>query len=166
MSQFGSILERRDAGGWCLLVGGMMIMGVTMLMPTWLQVQSLREHRDSVIAELDALQTKHANYLQFEQAVSEGDPILLQRLAWHQLHLKPVGMSSFDDATPAEPGQAMHYEHWLDVNQPAPTKATAGTPTQLERLTTQPMSRLGMLALGGLLIASGVLSALRHPARW
>jgi hypothetical protein len=154
--------ERADLGGWCLLLSGVALIALTLLIPAALQVSALRRQSDAANQTLANLQTQQGNYQTFVAAVEQGDPLLLERLAWHELHLKPVGLRTLDDRTPAEPGQTVHFEQWLRGDDPSVSPAPSTIPnSQLVRLTTNPLPRIGMFALGGLLIACGLLSSLR-----
>ncbi len=147
-----------------MLIAGTAMVALALLVPASLQVDLLRQHRDAADRLLAHLQTRHDHYTHFITAVRRGDPMLLQRLAWHELHLKPVGANTFDDLTPAEPGQAVHCEQWLRAGDPPPAPTPTVPNSQLVRLTTRPAPRLGLFALGGLLIGCGLLTSGRPDA--
>ena len=148
-----------------MLLAGVALVGLTLLIPTGLEVAALRRQRDAANQTLVNLQTQQGNYHHFIAAVQQRDPLLLQRLAWHELHLKPVGVRTFDDSSPAEPGQTVHFERWLRGDDPLVTPAPSTIPnSQLIRLTSDPAPRIGMIALGGLLIACGLLSSFRSAS--
>lgn len=160
-------LDRLDLGGWALVLSGGLLLGVTLLMPTYVQVIELSQQRRAAAEALANLQQRQANHEQFIAAVENSDPLLLERLAWHELHLKPAGFATLDDATPAEPGMTERFDRWLAEARSldaAPSPAAAGPPiphSRLVRLTCEAPARYGMLALGAMLVGCGLLTTVR-----
>ena len=104
-------IERIDLAGWLLLFAGAATVAVTTLTPVAMDVASIRAQRDVLVAEADRLDAELANYRAFTRAVRGGDALLLQRLAWHDLHLKPTGARVLDGVHPAETSPHTPVEH-------------------------------------------------------
>jgi hypothetical protein len=160
-------LDRLDLGGWALVLSGGLLLGLTLLMPTYVQVIELSHQRQAAADALANMQQRQANHEQFIAAVENSDPLLLKRLAWHELHLKPAGFATLDDATPAEPGMTERFDRWLAEARaldetPQPDTALPPIPrSRLVRLTTETPARYWMLALGAMLIGCGLLTTVR-----
>lgn len=77
--------------GWIFLLGGVALLAMSALTPDWLEVRDLRWQRDLIKAQADRLMAQTQRFAEFDQALAEEDPILLERLAFAQLRLKPTG---------------------------------------------------------------------------
>ncbi len=98
-------------------------------------------------------------YRQFYQALSRRDPILLERLAFHHLRLKPAGAQNLMAVSSAHNPDTI--ESWL--HEPLPRigvelPALQPVQTRLVRITTGPM-RLPLLGVGVLCLVAGLTSA-------
>lgn len=149
--------DRWHVGWWAMLVAGVGLIGLAVLVPAWLAVGSLAQQQRAMTQRLDRLQAHQQGYDQFVSAVQQADPLLLQRLAWHQLHLKPAGMKVLDDHCPAEPGATQPYTDWLNPapDTAPPPEAFDPPDSRLARLTTTD-KRLGLIAAGLIFIFAGL----------
>jgi hypothetical protein len=153
-------IERIDLAGWLLLVAGAATVVIATLTPLAVDAASIRAQRDVLVAEGDRLEAELANYRAFTRAVREGDPLLLQRLAWHDLHLKPAGARVLDGVHPMATSPRTPVEHWL--REPATFDPTSPprVHSRLVRLTTGHY-RPHLFAIGAFLAAAGVVYPLR-----
>ncbi len=165
--QLGDWIERQDLGGWAMLLGGLVVIALVYLTPAYLINRSLETQRDVLAEQCEQITQCSERYDQFVQAWQANDALLVQRWAWHQLHLKPVGATPLDDRLPSEPGAALTpielvgADSQLSIDSPA---TVAELPdTRLIRLTTG-RQRYGLLGLGGGLCVAGLLMSLR-PGR-
>jgi len=77
--------------GWTLLIGGMFILAATVVMPAWRECRYLDWQLEVMRRQTDALARQVDAYEAFQRAVEDHDPIVLKRLAYHQLRAKPRG---------------------------------------------------------------------------
>ncbi len=77
--------------GWLCLVGGMVLVAVTVLGQPWAQCRLLGWQLRVVQAQARCLDQQARSYRCFSNAVATQDPVAIQRLAYHHLGLKPVG---------------------------------------------------------------------------
>ncbi len=140
-----------------MLVAGVGLVGLAVVAPAWLAVGSLAQQQRAMAQRLEKLQDHQQGYDQFVLAIQRADPLLLQRLAWHQLHLKPAGMVVLDDHCPAEPGATQPYTQWLNPapDTAPPPEAFDPPASRLARLTTT-AKRLGLIAAGLIFIFAGL----------
>ncbi len=148
-----------------MLLAGVGLIGLALLTPTALQVARLRAERMAAEAEVAQLSAHTANYRRFIASVEAGDPALMQRLAWHELHLKPAGAQMVDlIALPAQAtGHGASYEPWLRAVHVEPAAAAASaspTESKLVRWATG-RRRMVLFIAGGVLVGLGLLSSLR-----
>lgn len=160
------MLDRCDAGGWLLLLTGCAVMSMTLLAPAWVDVRQLADQRNALDNDLRRIHAQVGNYIAFTQAIQDGDPILLQRLAWHQLHLKPAGAIPLDGLGPADQLMSQTPDQWLRpvVYEPAPDIAPLPPlpDTRFTRLILGP-ARPWVLALGAWLVLFGLLTHVSKP---
>ncbi len=107
---------------WMLLLSGMAILGATVLMPAWIESQYLAWQLDVMRRQTDALAQQVGAYRTFHQAVRDRDPVVLKRLAFHQLRARPSGASLLLPAERSAPR--------LPADLPAPF---VRPPSELER---------------------------------
>lgn len=164
-TQCGGFLERCDVGGWSMLLGGLTVITLVYLTPAYLINRSLESQRQVLAKQCRAMEECSERYDQFVEAWRANDALLVQRWAWHQLHLKPVGVVPLDDRLPSEPGAALTPVELVgaDAELPIGSPATVAElpDTRLVRLTTGPQ-RFGLLGLGGGLCVAGLLMSLRE----
>lgn len=77
--------------GWIFLLAGISLIGMTVLTPPWLDCDQLRQQERVMRIQADCLARQELAYRRFCDALGSDDPVLLQRLAFHQLGLKPGG---------------------------------------------------------------------------
>lgn len=85
--------------GWLLLIGGLALLAMAVLTPAWLEHERLAWERDVLAAQTEHLSEQAERYAELHTALAEEDPVLLERLAFVELGLKPV------DKTPLLPEQ-------------------------------------------------------------
>ena len=82
--------------GWLPVLGGMVLLGMTVITPEWLGWRELVWQRDMVALQAEGLETQRASYAEFHDALTADDPVLLERLAFTQLRYKPVNKRLLD----------------------------------------------------------------------
>ena len=159
--KFGDALDALDLGGWICVACGVTIVGVTVLGPAWMDVRELR-HENAVLRRQAALlDARRQNYEGFVQAVEEDDPLLLTRVAWHHLQLKPAGAQVAEavnvSAGPETGG--LRLDRWMRpvaVQLPPTEPVEPLADARLTRLIFGP-SRPWVLAFGGWVLMVGLL---------
>ena len=159
--QFGDALDRSGLAGWLLLLCGFGIIGVTLLAPAWLDVRQLEAQVSVLERQHQVLEMRHQNYRAFVRAVERSDPMVMQRLAMHQLNLKPAGAQPLRTGLDVEDAamSAPPLEQWMRPTLaalPPETVAIAYPETRLVRLVTG-HTRPWTLAFGGWLMLMGLL---------
>jgi hypothetical protein len=161
LKQFGDAIDRSGVAGWMLLLSGFFIVAVTVLAPAWMDLKRIEAEVAVLDRQQQTLEMRHINTQAFVRAVERDDPILMQRLVWHHLNLKPEGaepveLSITQESRPSPPP----IEQWVRPNLgPVDGAAAAVAPypdSRLVRLTTGP-TRAWTLAFGGWLILLGLL---------
>ncbi len=161
-----------------LLACGMTLLNVTMLVPAWLQCRQLNWQRQVMRLQVERLEQQDQRYQQFQQALEEDDPVLLERLAFSHLRLKPTGCETLTlAAAPFDSGAAylIQYDRppTLDngfgdlpdqtidggLHHPLPRPGVDYRPwhpvrSRLVHITTGPL-RLGLAAVGGICLLGG-----------
>lgn len=82
--------------GWVFVVVGVAAIAASALIPAYLDTLDTREQRKLIEAKAQQLRDERERYRDFHLALSADDPILLERLAFTQLRLKPVGTDTAD----------------------------------------------------------------------
>lgn len=166
--------------GWLLLILGVCLLGAVVLMPVWIKAGDLTRQTNVLQVQAEHLSSQQSAYERFYEALLQRDPVLLRRLAYHHLGLKPAGatllggisrgviQASSADQPPVSPdtfkpsGRDLSFDIWL--NQPLPRDLTdRGGPIGNERrrglvaATTYPPARLVLTACGLLCVAMGLL---------
>lgn len=167
--------------GLLLISAGMLMVGAAVLMPSWLEIRELAWKRDLMKVQSEKLAQQAGNYRDFDAALAADDPVLLERLAFYHLHLKPVGATPLVSPPRAtnvsmRGGQRTAVPVWQAgvptieqmLHQPLP-RPGVDTPvyqpikTRLVQITTGPMRLIvilaGLVCLGAGLIAPNP----RHP---
>jgi hypothetical protein len=165
-----TLMERALAvvPGWLFLLAGLTMVAAAVLTPSWLASQKLAWQHALMEAQAQALQKQARRYDQFNEALKRHDPVLLERLAYVQLRMKPANArlvlpeqaDRWGGSIPGggeratsdpEPGM-LPIASWL--HQPLPTVGQEVAPYR------PPDSRLTRLATGQsrfLLLAAGLL---------
>jgi len=170
--------------GWVLLCAGLAIVAAGVLLPAWRSSEALRVQRDQMLEQAQWMQRQRDTYERVRVAVDQNDPLILQRLAFHHLRLKPehAGLITVDQPVlqpgypptvavmearadePVLPGfnalveSVDNVDAWaLEPMDPAPAEPTAAAtpPTRLNRLTTG-TTRLLTTGFGLLCVLAGI----------
>lgn len=168
LKKLGSILELLVSGlpGWMFLAAGVFIVGATLLIPPYLRNHELLWQRDLLQAQAQQMTRQEGNYQQFLRAIDAGDPVLIERLAFHYLRLKPEGSRVVAaSALPGSNGRVYsNIDQWLRVPMPrvgVDFPAYSPIRSRLVRLTTSP-ARLLVIAFGVVCVALGLMSPSRR----
>ncbi len=147
--------------GWLMLAGGLALVAMATLTPAWLELDRLDQQRAVMQQHAEAMTEQTRRYDAFLQAVLADDPVLIERLAYTQLRLEPVGR--FSVATSR--GQASSWvdlppgdvDRWLRV-EPVSGEAASPTPPVSSRLTRLAggVARFGLLVAGVICIVGGL----------
>lgn len=144
--------------GWMFLVSGMAFISMAILTPTWLECRQLQWQHDIMRIQANRLAQQKQDYRQFYQALQSQNPILLERLAYHQMHLKPAGSQTLNSVETVNP---QTVEGWLHTPLPRvgidyPTLKVI--PSKLVRLATG-QTRLPLMAVGILSVIAALVWA-------
>ena len=155
--------------GWFFLVCGLALIGLTVILPLRRDLARMQWRRDLMQTQTDRLSEQRDSYNQFHAALTSDDPIVLQRLAYYQLHLKPAGTDPL--APPggtASANDSGNTQDWNDMptieamlHRPLPREGANCQPpsppnSRLTRLTSGP-SRLILLGVGLVFVYVGML---------
>ncbi len=161
--------------GWLPLLGGMVLLGMTVITPEWLGWRELVWQRDMVALQAKGLETQRMSYAGFNDALTADDPVLLERLAFTHLRYKPVDKRLLDgvgseageivavgnglwDGSGDVTGMPGVIEAWLAAPQPVVGRdiaALGSVDTRLTRLTDG-RSRYVLLAVAMLCLLAGL----------
>ncbi len=164
------VFERvlRPVPGWLMILGGLTLLGMAILTPSWLDLTKARWELKLMQLQSDRLVKQAERYAKFEQAVVERDPVLLERLAYTQLRLQQAERRVVSELAsegrvpnPAAgadlpPGD---IDRWLAVQPPVvgvDLPAYAQSNTRLTRLTGEPLPRAVLLIVGCLSVFAGL----------
>lgn len=73
------------------MLSGAALLAAAVLIPAWMETRELDWQRRVMEVQVEQLRQQEQLYRGFLEAVESDDPIVLQRLAFSQLHLKPRG---------------------------------------------------------------------------
>lgn len=159
LEHLGRSLDRLDAGGWLLLLLGAAIVAAAVLAPAWLDVQRVAAQHARLHRHAQRLRIQQRNYGDFVRAIQRGDPMLIRRLAWDQLNLKPVGARVLRPAGLNPVDRSATIDRWVQPDLPPlrrPAEGLAVPETRLTRLLTgEP--RPWVIAFGGWLMLTGLM---------
>jgi len=174
--------------GWLLVSGGLALIALAVLTPAWLSARELGWRQEVLAAQAAALIDQQDRYQRFALALEHDDPVVLERLAYVELGLKPVHKTPLPPVpyrvagdyrfTSHAPGQgsggggrelfspiaaAGSVDDWLA--RPLPKvgrelRAYERPNTRLTRLATG-RSRFVMLAAGAICLVAGL-----WPGMW
>ncbi|MFW6337270.1 MAG: hypothetical protein ACOC3G_09095 [Phycisphaeraceae bacterium] len=164
------------APGLLAVVAGTAVLSAMVLVPAHMEREEVEWRRDVMAAQAGHLASLAERYHDFSRALAAGEPVLLERLAYSQLKMRPAGKSAVPLGDDAEPGGAEGYTStgaaaamrlddptdihaWL--SRPLPEVGRELAPhrpvrTRLARLATG-RSRIGLVVAGGVLIFGGLL---------
>lgn len=80
-----------ETPGWAFLLSGIVILSAVLLVPVMVENRRLVREREKWWGVLGELRRCEERYAELIRAVEEQDPMVLGRLAFHQLNLKPTG---------------------------------------------------------------------------
>jgi len=161
LRHLGRWLDAADVGGWLMIYGGLGLIGLTLLTPAWLDLRHVAHDRRRVQAHWQQLRDQHLRYAAFLDAARSDDPLLLQRLAWWELNLKPAGVEPLLPPQLAK-GRLGSFQQMLAApteSPPTDTRANDPPASRLVRWTTGPHRPI-LLVAGAVLIGLGLISNL------
>ncbi|MEX0777708.1 MAG: hypothetical protein WD042_18545 [Phycisphaeraceae bacterium] len=150
---------------WVMLLVGIATVAATLLVGPYLDNQRLAQQRDQIEHQVTRLVDHRDSYRRMLDALDSDDPILLQRLAYHYLRLKPVGVTVMNQQRAlsgvirpvAEPVTTI--DTWIQRDMPAPppmAEAPSWLDSRVIRFTTGPLRPL-VAAFGAVAIAIGLV---------
>lgn len=165
LQQFGDLLDRIDLAGWTLTLSGIVVVAVTVLTPAYLEVRAMEVQRAVLRHAEQRTEAHYQNYVAFHEALQNNDPLLLERLAWHHLRMRPEGSETVETVI-ENPWLVPSVDQWV-----APPAVELETPEALElpdstlvRLITGD-ARPWVLAFGAWLILMGLMINPTVPVR-
>jgi len=134
------------------MVGGMALIAMTLLTPAWVQCRQLNWHRQLMRVQADRLAQQEQAYRQFDQDLESHDPVLLQRLAFSYLHLKPAGTTILTTHVARQDGSDRWWDYPINDRgykisrlDSAPTMGRAiDTGSTIENWLHVPLPRVGV----------------------
>ena len=158
----------RALPGWLCLLGGLALIALAVLTPAWVSSRSLAQQHQVMAAKARRAEARVERREQFLAALDRGEPLLLERLAYLELRLRPA-----DKRPLLMRGRASQPEPLLSPVMAKPREATAQLvpagrfahrppPTRLAKQSAVPETRLTRLTTGHSrwwLLAAGVLCA-------
>ncbi|MCX5660484.1 MAG: hypothetical protein NTW19_12285 [Planctomycetota bacterium] len=85
--------------GWLFLLSGLAIVGLALLVPTWMEWRELKYRLDLMRVQTEQMVKQRDSFSQFNEALASDDPVLLEQLAYHHLRLKREGVTPMAPAT-------------------------------------------------------------------
>ncbi len=156
---------------WVLLLAGIATVAATLLVGPYLENRQLAWQRDVILQRAAVGDSQRQAYDRMLAALASDDPILLQRLAYHYLRLKPAGSHlltqrdvSQSHAIAPVGERVTTIETWMLQGmppQPAPPLPQSGLDERLVRLSTGPLRPM-VAAAGALAIALGLVPLTRR----
>lgn len=150
--------------GWLFLLSGITLVALSLLVPAWADVREMDWQVKVMRLQAQSFEAKVDSYKEFNAALAVDDPVLLERLAYYHLRLKPVGAQAVL-LNHTAPGSTTRQERIPTVEEllhrPVPTPginmpAYKPLNTRLLRLTRSTPTRLAMLAAGLLCVTAGI----------
>ncbi|MCC7145905.1 MAG: hypothetical protein IT443_05625 [Phycisphaeraceae bacterium] len=173
--------------GWVFLFCGALLVTAMMLVRPYLAGRRLAWEADLLREQAQRIAQQQKAYEQFNKALADGDPVLLERLAFSYLHLQPVDKEVLWDAMGEADGMRdatalphslspeairrlmvvetdQTVERWLHKELPRVSGDVDPYPPERWRLTRLAQGRkaLGIVTAGCLLILAGLLWAPKH----
>ena len=167
----------RPVPGWMFVLCGLALVAIGILVPAWEESRKLAWELDLMREQQRRLAAQEQSFKQFDDALAADDPIVIERMAYLQLRLKPIGTDPIEarirnqipqragapgmPADPAHPPLPPSVEQLLYKEMPQPgVNYPDYQPinTRLTRLATG-WSRLALMAVGLLFIAGGLLAS-------
>lgn len=89
--------------GWMFLLSGLTLLGFAIITPAWQECRELEQQRELLKLQAQRISEQSLAYAQFEKALATDDPVLLERLAFFHLRLKPAGATPLIGPAGIEP---------------------------------------------------------------
>jgi hypothetical protein len=107
--------------GWAFLAIGLTVLALTLLVPAYMQNRGLTWQRGLQHLQAQRLMEEEQGYRNLLAALDANDPVLIERLAYHYLRLKPAGAMLVSNR-PGVPAPAIERFSTPDawVQQPMP----------------------------------------------
>lgn len=162
--------------GWIFLLGGMTLLGMVLLTPSWISNRQLAWQRDLLRVQTERLTQQEERYGEFHEALRAEDPVLLERLAYAQFRFKPVNRQLLDQP-PLDPAAlaltqeqqrpsllSASVDGWLRAPLPKIGRDVPRYFSIDSRLTrlADGFSRIGLLVVA---LASVIFGLSTHPRR-
>jgi len=146
--------------GWLLLACGMVLLGTSVLVPGWITATKLAQQQHMLRAQVRQLGDQEKAYRQFHAGLDQRDPVLLQRLAYRHLYLKPVGTKMLLIST-MYPGSAIRTKpHVQETKNNSFTPVDIGVGKWLDQPITNPATETMVTE-----VQSRLASVVQGPAR-
>lgn len=158
--------------GWMLLLGGVAMVAMITLVPPWLECRRLDWQAQVMALQTQQLTGQQIAYEQFLTALREDDPVVVERMAYYHLRLKPVGTSTLDELQQMQTTQAAVYNQLAGhsygmVNGAAvlPLNKVWSTLPTIEDLLAKPLYRPSQYCPAGVVPDSRMVRLVSGPAR-
>jgi len=153
--------------GWLLFLGGFAVLGAAILLPSWRTARQLAAQRSVLRLQAEHLASQQEAYGRFHEALAQRHPVLLQRLAFGHLGLKPVGTEMLGDRYGRSPDGDHSSTHAAVALAPADASVGAWLHRPLPPDAARIEGPIGSLVvpdagsrLGGLPFGAGRVSAM------
>ncbi|NJL32165.1 MAG: hypothetical protein HC898_11390, partial [Phycisphaerales bacterium] len=77
---------------WVFLWSGLAVIAAVLLVGPWLELREMQWQKQYIELQAQRLAQQRQAYQQMLVSLEQNDPVLVQRLAFHYLHLKPKGV--------------------------------------------------------------------------
>ncbi|MCE9592259.1 MAG: hypothetical protein K8S99_17270 [Planctomycetes bacterium] len=150
--------------GWIFLSAGLALVGMAVLVPAWADVREMDWQVHVMRLQAEALQEQAGSYREFHAALMADDPVLLERLAYYHLRLKPAGSQQvlLSSHSPNRNTVEPHIPTVEELlHRPVPTPGVnmpsyKALDTRLIRLTRNGVTRTAMIAAGFFCLLAGI----------
>lgn len=162
--------------GWIFFLGGLILLAMAILMPVLGDLREMDGRLELMRSQAERMARQEESYQNFLAAVENDDPVLLERLAYYQLHLKPAGsivLASLGTADPAWMSRLSMPTIEALLHEPLPDAKAAMRQirvpnSRLVRLTSGPqqivLASAALICLGlGLILPLGEAQANPKP---
>lgn len=133
--------------GWMFLLSGLALLAMAILTPEWLAYRHLDWQRDLMREQAERFEAQAQHYADFHEALAADDPVLLERLAFTQLRLTPVGKQPLQAPTtdPVASGRTVFTQHRPGgAPQPEPPPLLASESAAVDAWLTEPLPQVGV----------------------
>ena len=153
---------RVDAG-WLFLLAGVVLLGAAALIPAADDLSEARLLRDRALLYERLHNERLERHATFLDAVENADDRLVLSLAASQLNLAPTDRDLVEPLDAALPARASVFAELEPDPIPAPQRRRVGS--VLERLTTDPASRLWVILAGSACLLVGLMPPVSRANR-